>query len=170
MRRYEDVPDEHVRVYGRVVAGHGVASGRAEDPRFPYGTLALQWPLFEAEGIPLDGLHRGTVNVSTGPITIEFTAPWWTVEATWHPEVPTETFSFVPCQVRVGNSPVMDGLVYRPHPETKPDHHQPDDVIEVLIPHRPEVHEDAVVRLDLPSSQVAVVRPDAPGQSGDVGG
>ena len=34
-------------ISGKIVKGHGVASGRARDPRFPEGTLALQWPIFE---------------------------------------------------------------------------------------------------------------------------
>jgi hypothetical protein len=162
MGRYPEPPDGHVRVFGRVVTGHGVASGQARDPRFPDGTLALQWPYFEAvDGLPLDGLHRATVNVATDPWRVRVIAPRWTVrDLQWHPEVPAETFSFVPCRAIIGEGKPVDGLVYLPHPETKPDHHQPDDVVELLLPRRPEVHTGAVVRLDLPATQVRVDGPD----------
>jgi hypothetical protein len=163
--RYEAPPDAHVRVYGRVVEGHGVASGRTDDPRFPDGTLALQWPHFaEVADLPLDGLHRATLNVRTTPHHVALVAPWWTLRGVaWHPEVPPEDFSFVPCRVTVGARRPVDGLVYHPHPETKPDHHQPADVLEVLLPRVSVVQPDAVVRLDLPTSQVEVTGPEPEG-------
>lgn len=163
---YEEPPDAHVRVFGRVVAGHGVAGGGAGDPRWPDGTLALQWPLLaEVEDLPLEGLHRATINVSTSPWHVDVVAPWWTVPGLpWHPDVPPEDISFVPCRAAVGEGRPADGLVYWPHPDTKPDHHQPPDVLELLLPRLPGVHVGAVVRLDLPASQVDVTRPeDAPG-------
>lgn len=159
---YEAPADAHVRVLGRVVTGHGVASGRADDPRYPDGTLALQWPHFEAvPDLPLDGLHRATLNVSTSPRHVELVAPWWRVrDVRWHPDTPAETFSFVPCRAAVGQGRTVDGLVYQPHPDTKPDHHQPPDVLELLLPYLSHVHEGAVARLDLPVSQVRVTGPE----------
>ncbi len=160
--KYEPPLDAHVRVFGQVVTGHGVASGTADDPRFPDGTLALQWPHFEAvPDLALDGLHRATVNVSTSPWHVELVAPWWTVRhVRWHADVPPETFSFVPCRAIVGQGRSVDGLVYRPHPDTKPDHHQPPDVLELLLPLLTHVHEGAIVRVDLPISQVEVTGPE----------
>lgn len=165
--RHDPVPDAHVRVFGTVVAGHGVASGQGADPRYPDGTLALQWPHFaEVEDLPLDGLHRATLNVSTAPAHVTLVAPWWTVEGVrWHPDTPAETFSFVPCRAAVGSGRFVEGLVYHPHPETKPDHHQPPDVLELLLPRLGGVHVGAVVRVDLPASQVDVTRPDDPAEA-----
>lgn len=162
MGHFEEPPPAHVRVHGRVVAGHGVASGRGGDPRYPDGTLALQWPHFaRVDDLPLAGLHRATLNVSTAPAHVEIVAPWWTVRRlTWHPDVPAEDFSFVPCRAAVGAARPVDGLVYHPHPDTKPEHHQPPDVLELLLPRLASVHRGAVVRLDLPASQVDVHRPD----------
>ena len=159
---YEAPPDAHVRVFGRVVEGHGVAGGRGGDPRFPDGTLALQWPhLEQVADLPLTGLHRATINVVTTPWHVELVAPWWTVrQLRWHPDVPPEDVSVVPCRAAVGEGPTAEGLVYHPHPETKPDHHQPADVLELLLPHMTGVHVGAVVRLDLPASQVDVTRHD----------
>lgn len=161
--RYDEVPDAHVRVHGRVVRGHGVAAGRGKDRRFPTGTLALQWPLFTAAAsdLPLDGLHRATLNVSTSPWHVEVVAAWWTISGvSWHPDVPPEDFSFVPCRAAVGQGRTVEGLLYHPHPDTKPDHHQPADVLELLLPYRSEAHVGAVVRIDLPASQVHVTGPE----------
>lgn len=156
---YEERPDAHVRVFGRVVEGHGVASGRAGDPRFPDGTLALQWPRFEEQldDLPLEGLHRATLNVDTAPRHVAVVAPWWTVRGVrWHDDVPAEDFSFVPCRAAVGAGPSAEGLLYLPHPDTKPDHHQPPTVVELLLPRMAGVHAGAIVRVDLPASQVDV--------------
>ena len=165
--RYEAPEDAHRRVFGRVVRGHGVASGDAKDPRFPDGTLALQWAAFEEAGLPVDGLFQGTVNVVTAPWTVHVTAPWWTVkDVRWHPDVPAETFHFVPIRASVGAARLVEGLVYRPDPETKPDHHQPADVLELLLPWVNGVHEGAVVRLDLPLSQVDIEGPTLEPEAG----
>lgn len=159
---YAPTPDAHVRVFGQVVTGHGVASGRADDPRFPDGTLALQWPHFdEVPDLSLEGLHRATLNVSTSPWHVELVAPWWRLRnVRWHPDVPAETFSFVPCRVIVGQGRPVDGFVYEPDPDTKPEHHQPPDVLELLLPFLAHVHEGAIVRIDLPISQVDVAGPE----------
>ena len=77
---------DEVEIHGVVTTGHGVASGRAGDERFPDGTLALQWPLFEAGGLDLSGVHRATINASVAPLKpkpvhARFTFP----QLKWHP-------------------------------------------------------------------------------------
>ena len=51
----------------------------------------------------------------------------------WTDVHPPETFSFVECVLTHGGRDV-DALIYHPHPETKPMHHQPGTVVEVLAP------------------------------------
>lgn len=60
----------------------------------------------------------------------------------------------------VGQGRPTDGLVYQPDPDTKPERHQPPDVLELLLPFLALVHEGAVVRLDLPTSQAHVTGPE----------
>lgn len=121
-------------VRGRVVKGHGAASGRKGDPRFPEGTLALQAPLFEERGLDLSPFHQGTINVSIAPQRPIVKAPKYTFRnVKWSPETPPEDFSFFDCQV-VYEGRVRDGLIYYPHPETKPEHFQDPHVLEVLAP------------------------------------
>lgn len=123
-------------VAGVVVSGHGIASGRAADSPYPAGSIALQRPAFADRGLDLGAFYDGTVNVDLAPRRWRPTAPPVTLhKVAWIGSVAAETFSFLPCQLRRGPShPVVEGLVYYPHPETKPGHAQPDSVAELLLP------------------------------------
>ena len=122
-------------IAGIVVAGHGVASGRAGDPRFPEGTLALQWAHFEGAGLNLRGFYRGTVNVSVAPFRPRPVAARLTVrKVQWHEHCPPEDFSFFDVRVAFADGSPVEALVYWPHPETKPDHFQDPHVVEILAP------------------------------------
>ncbi len=121
-------------VPGVVVRGHGVASGRAGDPRFPHGTIAMQIPFFRALGLDLAGFHPGTINVDCAPRSFRPGPDALLFERVkWHPDMPAETFSFARATL------VRDGArfpvwIYYPHPETKPEHFQPGGVAEVIAP------------------------------------
>ena len=52
----------------------------------------------------------------------------------------------------------IDGLIYYPHPETKPEHHQPPTVIEILAPFIEGLSLGNAVHLQLDSSEVEVRR------------
>lgn len=132
---------------GAVVAGHGVASGRSTSSPFPAGTIAMQAPLLAAHGVDLRGYHLATINLDVAPYRLVLDQPRWTVrDLDWTDVHPAETFSFVECTVSrddhagetqdVGGRDLQQhaGLVYHPHPETKPAHHQPGTVIELLLP------------------------------------
>lgn len=121
-----------LRLEGIVVTGHGVASGRSDDTRFPDGTLAEQFPLFAAESIDLTGFRRATINVAVDGVLV-IDRPDRTVTLTWTPHLPAETFSFLRCVLEFDGER-HGAMIYRPHPETKPDHLQPANVIEVLAP------------------------------------
>ncbi|NNE93359.1 MAG: hypothetical protein HKN23_17075 [Verrucomicrobiales bacterium] len=122
------------QVEGEVVQGHGVASGVKEDPRFPGGTLAMQLPFFAQHGLDLSGFHLATMNVSITPLHYRIGEPRFTIrDLKWHSTEPAEDFSFVDCRVsdpETGGA--VEALIYYPHPETKPEHEQPDDVLEIL--------------------------------------
>ena len=117
-------------IEGEVVRGHGVASGASGDPRFPAGTLALQFPVFARHDLDLSGFHPGTINLDIAPASYEIVAARLTLtNIQWHPDCPPETFSFFDCLL--GTTPA---LIYYPHPETKPGHFQSPTVLEVLAP------------------------------------
>lgn len=130
-----------VRVMGVVAAGHRAASGEAREPFLAGGTIRAQLPIFRERGLDLTGLHPATLNVSLAPRRLAWEHPRVTFrDVKWRPDLPAETFSFSPCRVvteRAGTEASRPegghpGWLYRPHPETKPRHHQPDDVVEVI--------------------------------------
>jgi hypothetical protein len=143
------------QVPARVVRGYGVASGARGDPRFPTGTLRLQFPHFIERGFNLDGFHPGTVNVSIAPWRYHVVCPRITLRSIkWHPDVSAEDFSFFDVRViYAGRSPVA-GLIYYPHPETKPEHFQRSDVLELVLPLVPGLAYDESLVLETPAEQL----------------
>jgi ribose/xylose/arabinose/galactoside ABC-type transport system permease subunit len=119
----------------KVVPGHGVASGRNGNPKFPGGTLRMQAEHFRERGVDLSAFHGGTVNVSIAPHAYRVLASRHTVrQVKWHPTDPAEDFSFFDVRVTAPDGVVVSGLVYYPHPDTKPTHFQRPDVLELLLP------------------------------------
>jgi hypothetical protein len=122
----------------------GGAVGRADNP-YPASTLRIQQPHFRARGIDLDALvpgwFLGTINVVL-PYELTLAAPDLTAERLdWTGDladpgsrIPPETFSFAHCTLHHGGGRYQ-GLIYYPHPETKPSvnaHHY--NVLEVIAP------------------------------------
>ncbi|MDF1810940.1 MAG: hypothetical protein P1V20_01960 [Verrucomicrobiales bacterium] len=124
-----------VSIEGTVIKGHQVASGTNQNPLFPGGTLAMQLPSFQRLGLDLSSYHLATLNVSISPLNFNIIDPDWHFEKVkWHPTEPAENFSFV--STEVSSAPANDrveGLIYYPHPETKPTHHQPPGLLELLL-------------------------------------
>ena len=120
----------------RVVAGHGVASGRAQDSPYPAGTIALQAPLFAHHGLDLSPFYPGTLNMSFSDTRWLLSHPDVCIEQlVWTDRHPPESFSFWQVGLRWrGLELPVAGLLYWPHPETKCRHHQPPDRLEVLAP------------------------------------
>jgi hypothetical protein len=122
---------------GRVVSGHGVASGRSAGTQgnpYPQGSIAMQAPLFKAMGLDLSHCFLGTVNLDTAPQT------WHLLQADhrfdalrWTHLHPPETFSFMALQVQWQGT-WHEGWLYYPHPETKAAHFQSRSVMELIMP------------------------------------
>lgn len=135
----------------------GQAVGRDENPScFPAGTLKMQAPLLKARGIDLEALvpelFWGTINVRTGRKLKLASADYeaagldWTAGVAGRGRIGPETISFIHCRLVYpsascgGGHGDYPGLVYYPHPETKPatnahDHH----VLEVLTSKVPDL-------------------------------
>jgi hypothetical protein len=94
----------------------------------------MQIPHFLERGVDLRSFHPATLNVSVAPRAIRLARPDITLrEVRWHLTEPAEDFSFAGCRLHAGGE-VVDALVYRPHPETKPEHFQSPDTIELMAP------------------------------------
>jgi hypothetical protein len=117
---------------GRRIAGYGVASGRAADSPYPAGTIALQAPLFLAQGMDLSPYFPATLNVDLAPHTPPPPLPVFDGRLRWFGEL-EERFLLTPIALRHAGI-VHEGLWYYPHPETKPAHFQRPTVVELLLP------------------------------------
>lgn len=149
----DSLPLRPACVHGVVVRGHGVASGRSGDPRFPGGTIAMQRPVFLRLGLDLRGFFPGTVNVDVTPWSFRPGPDALRLErVAWHPDAPPETFSFARAAlVRRGRR--HRALVYWPHPETKPEHFQPPGVVEILAVRVPGLEPGDAVQIETPPGQ-----------------
>jgi hypothetical protein len=80
--------------------------------------------------------HLGTLNVSISPLAYRVVKPRHTLtQVKWHPTEPAEDFSFFDVRVkRPGLHCGCTGFIYFPHPDTKPEHFQQPDVLELLLP------------------------------------
>lgn len=144
-------------ISARIVPGHRVASGLNGNPRFPGGTLRMQEPHFLALGFNLAFYHRGTMNVSIAPRSYRVVkAPMTFRNVKWHPTEPAEDFSLFDIRLLRPDVLPVEGKIYFPHPDTKPEHFQQPDVLELLFPFVPGLNYGDEIRLSIPSDQMAV--------------
>lgn len=149
--------DMWIEFDAHVVRGHQVASGRGGDPRFPGGTLRMQTPFFAALGLDLTPFHPGTLNVRLAPRSYRVVRPRHTFrQVKWHPTAPAEDFSFFDVRLLRADHPPVDGLIYYPHPDTKPEHFQRPDVLELLLPFVEGLPVATTLRLAVPADQIAI--------------
>ncbi len=150
-----------IRVKATIVEGHGVASGKSLAPRFQGGTIEMQKPVFHALGLNLDGYYSGTINVSIAPLKYEIKrAKYAFKNVLWSHTAPPEDFSFFDCRILYGErQTTADGLIYFPHPETKPQHFQPADVLEVLTPYIEDLIYGTELLIELNDEQIAISIP-----------
>lgn len=129
----------HTSAKAVVTQGHGIASGKTRDSRFPGGSLAMQAPFFKDLGMDLSGFFPGTLNLSVHPYSYRLGNPVHSFpQVKWTSSLPPENFSFYRCRVRLlGEEDFAEALVYWPHPSTKPEFHQDPHVLEILAPKIP---------------------------------
>ena len=138
-----------------IVQGHRVASGLNGNPRFPGGTLRMQLPHFRELGLDLSGYHLGTLNVSITPLSYRVVNPKLTFrDVKWHPTEPEEDFSFFDVVLHRDDAAPVSGLIYFPHPDTKPEHFQKPDVLELLLPWTEGIEYGMKVQLEVPCEQM----------------
>jgi hypothetical protein len=142
-------------VAARIMPGYRVASGQNGNPLFPGGTLKMQTPFFQTLGLDLSPYHSGTLNVSIAPLRYRVIAPRLTLRAIkWHPTEPAEDFSFFDLRLLRDGAPPVEGLIYYPHPDTKPTHFQKPDVLELLLPFVPGLAYGAPIQVQVPAEQM----------------
>ena len=146
-----------IQVTGIVEKGYGVASGKSGNPRFPQGTIEIQKPFFSERGLKLDKYFPGTINLSISPHQYEIISAKYTFRnMKWLPDNPAEDFSFFDCRIRLGKGEVLNGLIYYPHPETKPEHFQSADILEILTTYVNDLKYGDELIIEVDSQQVNI--------------
>lgn len=150
-----DAQPSWMTILAQIVRGHRVASGLNGNPRFPGGTLRMQAAHFAERGFDLGAYHPGTLNVSIAPLSCRVAkAPITFRNVKWHPTEPAEDFSFFDVKLLRPNAAPVDGKIYYPHPETKPEHFQKPDVLELLMPFVEGLNYGDEIKLSVPSEQM----------------
>ena len=123
-----------MKVNAVVAQGHGVASGKAKDPRYPKGTLNAQFEHFMQKGLDLSQYFPGTINLDIAPYTFNIIKPKYFLEnINWSKYIPPENFYFFEVSLHINNN-IYKGLIYMPDPATKAEHFQNPTILELLLP------------------------------------
>ncbi|MBT8206569.1 MAG: hypothetical protein KJO20_14465 [Eudoraea sp.] len=141
-------------VNGLVIQGHAVASGKGKDARYPDGTLRLQAPFFLEGGLDINRFYTGTINLDVSPYTFEIRRPkYFFREIKWSPYIPPENFYFFDL-IAYYQKEVYEGLIYMPDPETKTDHHQHTQLLELLLPELQNLNYGDNLKIRVPNDQL----------------
>lgn len=145
------------KIQGKIISGHGVASGKGKDPRYPKGTLRLQAPFFKERGLNLDGYYLGTLNVDIAPHGFMIgIAKYFFEGIAWSEHIPPENFYFFEV-VLIHKERPYEGLIYMPDPKTKVDHEQLATVLELILPPIEGITTDDIVRLGIDEKSLQIV-------------
>lgn len=117
----------------------------------------MQSPHFLVRGFDLGIYHLGTVNVSIAPCRYRVAKARQTFRnVKWHPTEPAEDFSFFDVRLLRPEGQAIAGCIYYPHPETKPAHFQPPDMLELLLPFVKDLSCGMELRLEIPAAQMVI--------------
>lgn len=115
----------------------------------------MQLPFFLALGLDLGGFYPGTLNVSIAPLSYRVVRARLTFRGVkWHPTEPAEDFSFFDVTVHRDGAPPVSGMIYFPHPDTKPEHFQKPDVLELLLPWEEGLAYGTAIQLEVAAEQM----------------
>ena len=123
-----------MKIKATIIPGHGAASGKKNDQRYPKGTIQAQLPYFQERGLDLGDYYPGTLNVDIHPYTYEIRSPKHFFEhVAWTEHIPPENFFFFDI-ILYHQGLELKGLIYMPDPATKTEHLQKKSTLELLMP------------------------------------
>jgi hypothetical protein len=123
-----------MKIDGLICKGHGVASGKSDNKRYPGGTLYHQLPYFKKRGLDLSSYFLGTINLDISPYQFEIGTPKHFFKAIpWSKYIPPENFYFFDVRLFFRQKEYK-GLIYMPDPITKVDHIQEQSILELILP------------------------------------
>lgn len=146
-----------MKVNAVVCQGHGVASGKAKDPRYPDGTLKAQCEHFLQKGLDLNQYFLGTINLDIAPYIFKIKKPKHFLEnVNWSKYIPPENFYFFDVSLQFKGS-TYKGLIYMPDPTTKAEHFQNPTILELLLPKIEGLKYGDVVMLEVIDEQIELI-------------
>ena len=106
----------------------------------------------------LGRFHGGTLNVSISPRRYRIIKSAFTFrEVKWSPDLPAEDFSFFECRLAKDSAQEpVEGMIYYPHPETKPEFFQDPSTLEILAPFLTGIVNGERVHLQLMKEQLSL--------------
>lgn len=141
---------------GVVEAGHGVASGKNPNSKYPKGTVVLQYPHFKELGFDIGHCFPGTLNVSIAPRTFEIVNPWRELQSvTWYEGRAPESFKICLCGIRHQQF-TTNGFIYYPDPKTKIEYYDKPTQLQVLAPLIPGLDYGVQVELHYSSAELQI--------------
>ncbi|MCM4153985.1 hypothetical protein DHD05_20545 [Arenibacter sp. N53] len=147
-----------MKVNAIVCQGHGVASGKAKDPRYPKGTLKAQSKFFLKKGLDLNQYFLGTINLDIAPFIFKIKKPKYFLEnVNWSVFIPPENFYFFDVSLQF-NKTTYKGLIYMPDPATKAEHFQNPTILELLLPRIDGLKYRDLVMLEVLDEQIELIR------------
>ena len=148
---------EYALVRGEIRSGHGVASGKGKDERYPEGTLKQQFEHFLKKGLDLGNYFRGTINLDISPNSYQIRKPkYFFKNIDWSDYIPPENFYFFDVSLSFKDK-TYDGLIYMPDPETKEDHVQIPNMLELILPKIKGLSYGHIVDVTVKESQLEII-------------
>lgn len=148
---------EYAHVRGEIKSGHGVASGKGNDERYPEGTLKQQFKHFLERGLDLSNYFMGTINLDISPCSYEIKKPkHFFKNIDWSDYIPPENFYFFDVSLYY-NDTTYKGLVYMPDPKTKEDHIQKPTILELILPKIKGLEYGIMVDIALKKDQLDII-------------
>lgn len=148
---------EYALVRGEIKSGHGVASGKGKDERYPEGTLKQQFKHFLERGLDLSDYFMGTINLDISPSSYKIKEPKYFFEnIDWSDHIPPENFYFFDVTLYY-NDKTYEGLVYMPDSETKEDHLQIPNMFELILPKIEGLEYGQIVDIGLKKDQLEII-------------
>lgn len=149
-----------MKVNGLVCKGHGVASGKSDNQRYPGGTLNEQLPYFQERGLDLSTYFLGTINLNITPYNFKIGKPKYYFEnVPWSDYIPPENFYFFDVLLFYKEREYK-GLVYMPDPLTKVDHIQELSILELILPRISGLSYGMTVCIEIADEQLQLLSED----------
>lgn len=139
-----------------LIKGYQIASGQSKDSPYPDGSIKMQSPVFAKLGVDLKNFYLATLNLNIHPSVFTMKKPKFELkQVEWTSLCSPENFSLSPCQITYQGK-VYQGLIYYPHPDTKPQHFHSNSVIEVIAEFIPDIKYGDTVSLNYHPKEIEI--------------